>query len=238
MLRIIKVNRRTQRSVLTSVLKMFQLSETESGTQTYHSVGQKERLLDEIQFRESQRVKGVKSAQQRATGVQPKAQPEVNLPIASATATTYGLTPTEESKPLARSPASRSAGPAPEPSGFAIPTNKAGEFYQVSVAQITLWTGLYPAVPVLQELRKMIGWSDANSSQRKTLKGMPKFITGWLAREQDKGGHSTMAANGPESPRNKPKDGDKANSPVGPLVWWQGSWRTPGEAEAFGWTAS
>ena len=45
---------------------------------------------------------------------------------------------------------------------------------------------LYPAVNVEQALRSMRGWLDANPKNRKTPRGIKRFITGWIAREQDK----------------------------------------------------
>lgn len=39
----------------------------------------------------------------------------------------------------------------------------------------------------MQELREMVGWSQANKTKRKTKSGVMRFITGWLSREQDKG---------------------------------------------------
>ena len=39
----------------------------------------------------------------------------------------------------------------------------------------------------MQELRKMIGWLEANPKKRKTKQGVLRFVTAWLAREQDKG---------------------------------------------------
>ena len=34
----------------------------------------------------------------------------------------------------------------------------------------------------------MAGWLDANPKRRKTKQGILRFVTSWLAREQDKGG--------------------------------------------------
>lgn len=51
------------------------------------------------------------------------------------------------------------------------------------------WKELYPAVDILQELRKMKGWLDANPTKRKTRRGIKRFINSWLSREQDKGGN-------------------------------------------------
>ena len=63
-----------------------------------------------------------------------------------------------------------------------------GTEYGVEQEAIDKWASLYPAVDVMQELRKMAGWLDANRTRRKTRRGVEKFINGWLAREQDKGG--------------------------------------------------
>lgn len=63
-----------------------------------------------------------------------------------------------------------------------------GTEYGVEQEAIDKWASLYPAVDVMQELRKMAGWLDANRTRRKTRRGIEKFINGWLAREQDKGG--------------------------------------------------
>lgn len=56
--------------------------------------------------------------------------------------------------------------------------------YQKDIDQ---WTELYPAVDILQELRKMKGWLDANPTKRKTSRGIKRFINAWLSKEQDKG---------------------------------------------------
>lgn len=45
---------------------------------------------------------------------------------------------------------------------------------------------LYPAVDILQELKKMVGWLESNPQNRKTKNGVKSFITRWLSRCQDK----------------------------------------------------
>ena len=52
---------------------------------------------------------------------------------------------------------------------------------------MTKWTELFPAVDVMQELRKMKSWLDSNTSRRKTKRGILRFVNGWLSKEQDKG---------------------------------------------------
>lgn len=83
-----------------------------------------------------------------------------------------------------------------EPAVFALPTNK-GEEYPIRRSDVDRWRSIYPAVNVEQEIRNMIGWCEGHKSQRKTWGGMVKFITGWLAREQDRG--PTLRASPPSS---------------------------------------
>lgn len=47
------------------------------------------------------------------------------------------------------------------------------------------WVELYPAVDIMQELRKMKGWLDSNPTRRKTIKGIRRFINNWLSKAQD-----------------------------------------------------
>lgn len=73
------------------------------------------------------------------------------------------------------------------PPAISLPLND-GTGYPVSVEQCQEWAGLYPAVDVIQQLRNMRGWLDANPAKRKTKRGINAFIVRWLAKEQDKGG--------------------------------------------------
>ena len=61
-----------------------------------------------------------------------------------------------------------------------------GDDYLVTREYVRELQGLYPAVNVEQALRSMRGWLDANPRNRKTPRGIKRFITGWIAREQDK----------------------------------------------------
>ena len=73
------------------------------------------------------------------------------------------------------------------PPAILLPLNN-GTDYPVSVEQCHEWAGLYPAVDVMQQLRAMKGWLDANPKKRKTRGGILRFINSWLAKEQDRGG--------------------------------------------------
>lgn len=59
--------------------------------------------------------------------------------------------------------------------------------YWIFEDQIAEWKELFPAVDVMQELRKMRSWLDSNQSRRKTKRGILRFVNGWLSKEQDKG---------------------------------------------------
>lgn len=77
--------------------------------------------------------------------------------------------------------------PVSTPPVIELPLND-GDLYPISQEQCQEWAGLYPAVDVIQQLRQMRGWLDSNPTRRKTKRGIGRFITNWLAREQDKGG--------------------------------------------------
>lgn len=80
------------------------------------------------------------------------------------------------------------------PPVISLPLND-GTFFDVSENDRAKWSQLYPNVDVLQQLRNMAGWCDANHTKRKTRGGAKRFITNWLAEEQNKGG---------KAPQNKP----------------------------------
>ena len=67
-----------------------------------------------------------------------------------------------------------------------IPLNDNSEF-GIQQSEIDEWSKLYPAVDVLQELKLMRGWCLGNPNKRKTKTGIKRFITNWLAKEQNSG---------------------------------------------------
>ena len=72
-----------------------------------------------------------------------------------------------------------------EPEIITITLNDKTE-YPIYQTMINEWIELYPNVDVMQELRNMKGWCNSNPTKRKTTRGILRFITGWLSREQDK----------------------------------------------------
>ena len=69
-------------------------------------------------------------------------------------------------------------------------------FFDVFSEDYNRWCELYPAVNVMQELRKMSSWSTDNPKRRKTKSGIRRFINAWLSKEQDKGGQYRYQGNG------------------------------------------
>lgn len=61
-----------------------------------------------------------------------------------------------------------------------------GNDYLVTKDYVQELKGLYPAVDIEQALWNMRGWLDSNPRNRKTPRGIKRFITGWIGREQDK----------------------------------------------------
>lgn len=74
-----------------------------------------------------------------------------------------------------------------EPAVITLLLNSGDEF-PVTQKDVSRYMELYPAVDIMQELRKMKGWCMDNPNKRKTKNGIKRFIGSWLSREQDKGG--------------------------------------------------
>ena len=76
---------------------------------------------------------------------------------------------------------------------ISMPLNDGTEF-PIFDNDVKEWEKLYPAVDVMQELRNARGWLLGNPTRRKTKSGIKRFITGWLAKEQNKGRSAPMRA--------------------------------------------
>ena len=75
--------------------------------------------------------------------------------------------------------------PAPT-SSIKIPLNDKS-FYDVPLQRISEWKDVFPAVNVEEQLKRMVVWCNANPTKKKTRRGVERFITNWLSREQDRG---------------------------------------------------
>lgn len=68
-----------------------------------------------------------------------------------------------------------------------LPLNT-GELYPIYEKDIAYYKILYPAIDVLQELRSMLGWLNANPTRKKTKSGINRFINSWLSKSQNSAG--------------------------------------------------
>ena len=89
----------------------------------------------------------------------------------------------------------------PVPAVITLPLNDGTE-YSVTQSDIPEYASLYPAVDIEAELRAMRGWCLSNEKKRKTRYGIKRFINGWLARVQDKGGTPNNSPAGKPYPDN------------------------------------
>lgn len=60
-----------------------------------------------------------------------------------------------------------------------------GDDYLVTKEYVKELKELYPAVDVEQALRSMRGWLGSHPKNKKTPRGIKRFITGWMSRDQD-----------------------------------------------------
>jgi hypothetical protein len=84
-----------------------------------------------------------------------------------------------------------------------------GKTHSVTQSEIDHWQEFFPAIDVMQCLRNMVIWLESNPTKKKTPRGVPKFITGWLSREQDRGG--SRSAIPPPKPKKIWVTGDPRN---------------------------
>jgi hypothetical protein len=101
---------------------------------------------------------------------------------------------------------SRSAPTAPEPvrqrlclSDQSEQTAFEGPWFAVTDALVRHWREVYPACDVLAEIRRASEWISANPERRK--RNWRRYLTGWLARSQDRGGSVRPRAQSRASPQ-------------------------------------
>ncbi|ENV3661118.1 hypothetical protein ACFJ57_003098 [Salmonella enterica] len=75
-----------------------------------------------------------------------------------------------------------------DPEFIRLPLNDGSEF-SVTESLVSEFVALYPAVDVRQALRNQRGWLLSDQRRRKTARGIKKFITCWLAKDQNRGGN-------------------------------------------------
>lgn len=74
---------------------------------------------------------------------------------------------------------SKPASPPPQPA-LVFPTTGAAKTWGLAAAYIAELQTAYESVDILAEARKALTWVNANPTRKKTAKGMPAFLVGWL----------------------------------------------------------
>ena len=69
---------------------------------------------------------------------------------------------------------------------FPVVGSANGHDWPLTQSQIDAWATLYPGVDVLASCRQALAWALANTTKRKTATGMPRFLVGWLTRDQNR----------------------------------------------------
>lgn len=80
-----------------------------------------------------------------------------------------------------------------------LPLND-NSMFAISEEKVNEWQQVYQAIDVKNELEKMKCWLNANPKNRKTRKGIERFIVSWLNRSQDKAPRVIYDNNKVESP--------------------------------------
>lgn len=75
----------------------------------------------------------------------------------------------------------------PEADVAALVLNDGSE-WKPAEALFAEYVRLYPNVDVKQQFNEMRSWCLSNPAKRKTLRGIKRFVNGWLSKEQDRGG--------------------------------------------------
>ncbi|WP_218813328.1 hypothetical protein [Rickettsiella endosymbiont of Dermanyssus gallinae] len=76
---------------------------------------------------------------------------------------------------------------------IAIPL-KNNHHFLVTPTQLENWQKTYPNINVLQELRQIQSWNEANPAERKTTLTIPRHINTWLAKEQRESLHRQQSS--------------------------------------------
>lgn len=77
------------------------------------------------------------------------------------------------------------------PPVLVFPTSGTIRQWRLTQYQVSRWVELFPGVEVLAECRKALAWVEATPSKRKTVGGMPRFLAGWLGRQQNAAAKAT-----------------------------------------------
>lgn len=74
----------------------------------------------------------------------------------------------------------------PSPSVMSFVTVGKTKTWDLTQSLLDEWRVLFPGVDVLGECRSALAWTNANPTKRKTVRGMERFLVGWLVKEQNR----------------------------------------------------
>lgn len=86
--------------------------------------------------------------------------------------------------------------------------------YVLSERQVDEWAMLFPTLDVHAESRKALAWIKSHDAERKTVKGMPKFLVAWLSRATDSRRSSPLPLERPSRPQWKCPHRPPCNHPT------------------------
>lgn len=61
-----------------------------------------------------------------------------------------------------------------------------GSDFTITKQHLAIWVPAYPAVEIRQQLRRAKAWLVSNPKNRKTARGILRFVNTWMAKEQDR----------------------------------------------------
>jgi hypothetical protein len=75
--------------------------------------------------------------------------------------------------------------PNDEPAVLTFPCDGKPNAWLLTESQLANWRSLFPSLDLLAECRTALAWVLADTTRRKTARGMPKFLVGWFGRAQN-----------------------------------------------------
>ncbi len=169
------------------------LADFERGLKALDAVG----LLTWYELTGGRRYIQIAQFDQHQSGLHKRTTSSFPAPPSGVSGTFQELPTEEKGRELKGTEPNRKNGSAelkrstPEPPplvALEIPTSGAdGPVYRLSEAQVAEWAVLFPGVDVLAEVRLAAAWLKANPGRRKTARGMPKMLLGWITRSVNNG---------------------------------------------------
>lgn len=107
-------------------------------------------------------------------------------------------TETETRKEESGEPAKPASSPSVSPTVLTFPCIGKRE-WKLTERKLEEYRETFVGIDVLAECRKALQWCRDNSTRRKTVKGMSRFLGSWLGRAQDRNGVYEPSRNGAKS---------------------------------------